>query len=151
MQIICSVNKRALPQTLCVCVCVNMPLKFSPLPLLLITTSVLQSYLIRIQFSRLCLSLLLPPLQRRQSEGMAADNSSRAGLSECRKRLTAVHFIMDSYHIQPAMHAKYDSVMKQTARIVLCKCHIFFVSATFAFFFFFFSFRTLFFEVEVVR
>lgn len=48
-----------------------------------------------------------------------------------RGELTSVHFIMDSYHIQPAMHAEYDSVMKQRARIVLCKCHIFIVSATF--------------------
>lgn len=45
--------------------------------------------------------------------------------------LTSVHFIMDSYHIQPGMRAEYDSVMKQRARIVLCKCHIFTISATF--------------------
>lgn len=95
---------------------------FSPPPLLLITTSVLQSNLIRIQFSSLCLSLSPfgspHPLQRRQSEGSAAadSDSSRAGLSECKKRLTSVHFIMDSYHIQPAMHAKYDSVMKERAK-----------------------------------
>lgn len=106
---------------------------FSPPPLLLITTSVLQSNLIRIQFSSLCLSLsllLVPPhpLQRRQSEGSAAadSDSSRAGLSECKKRLTSVHFIMDSYHIQPAMHAKYDSVMKERAKKIC------FVNVTFS-------------------
>lgn len=63
---------------------------------------------------------------------MAADFiSSCARLSEHKIRLTPVHFIMLPHHIQQAAHAEYDSVMKQRARLVLCKCHILFVSAYF--------------------
>lgn len=85
MQIVCSVNKRAL-----LCLCVNMLCALSLLPLLLITTSVLQSHLIRILFSVLvpflvfCLS---HPFVRTRSEGTAADFiSSHADLSKCKER-----------------------------------------------------------------
>ena len=51
-----------------------------------------------------------------QSEAMDADFlSSCVGSYKCKKRLTSVYFIMDSYHIQLAVHAEYDSVMKQKA------------------------------------
>lgn len=62
MQIVCSVNKWALARTLSVCV--NMLPAFSPLPLLLISTSVTQSNLIRNQFFSLCLSVSSSTVRR---------------------------------------------------------------------------------------
>lgn len=85
-----------------VCVCVNMLLAPRPLPLLLITTSVLQSHLIRIHFSVLALFLLLclfsvfRPFSRTRSEGAAGADfiSSRAGLSKWKRRVDvrALHY-----------------------------------------------------------
>lgn len=72
-------------------VCVDMLLAFSPPPLLLISTSVIQSNLIRNQFSSLCLSVFSSPLQDTVT-GMDADlHSSRAGWAECEADTRSLH------------------------------------------------------------
>lgn len=115
---------------------------FSPPPLLLITTSVLQSNLIRIQFSSLCLSLSpfgSPPSPPEETVG-------RLGCCWFWFKPCRFIWMQEKADIRTLHHGFISHTAGHACKIwlrnegegkknLLCKCHIFFVSATLAFFF----------------